>query len=82
VGDDQTVTITTELASRLFHHPTTSVKERQLILAGLAVTARHRGCIELVYELIPQVGRYDEPDRQSSLDNLIRSIQSSYPLPM
>jgi len=48
VGDDQTVTISTELASRLFHHPATSVAERHLILAGLAVTAKQRNCVGLV----------------------------------
>ena len=81
LGDVQAITISTDTALTLFHHVTSSVNERHLIVAGLCLSAKIRNCVPLLYELIPQIGHYDDPDRQRSLEDFISGVYRSYGQP-
>ena len=78
IGYSSDCCISTDLALRLFEHPAASVNDRHLILAGLAATAEARDCVALLFELIPKIGRHNDPERQATLDGLVRDIHRSY----
>ncbi len=72
------IAIDTNLALWLFQHPTTAVDERHGIVAGLSVTAELRDCVALLYELIPKIGKHQEPWRHEILDSFIQDVYRSY----
>ena len=70
--------LSTELAVRLFHLPQTSVRNRHHLVAGLASTARQRRCESLVLDLVDRIGSYDDPHRQSILEEFRSSVEESF----
>jgi len=70
--------LSTELAMELFRSPSTTSWERHLIVAGLASTARYRHCEALVLELADQIGQHEDPVRQATLEQLIKTVEDNF----
>jgi hypothetical protein len=68
----------TELAIELFSHPSSSTCERHLLAAGLASTAKTRNAAAIVLELLPRIGRHEDPRRQESLDGFMQNAIRSF----
>ncbi len=67
----------TSVAEDLFYSASSGVAERHSILAALAVSARPRQCEQLVVELTPKVGRYEDSTRQAGLEAFAHMVRSS-----
>lgn len=68
----------TKLALWLFDNEKTTVQERHLLAAGLASSASQRSVESVVLELLPRIGRYDDAQRQRTLDGFIESALKSF----
>lgn len=68
----------TKLALSLFDNEKSTVRERHLLAAGLASSASQRSVESEVLELLPRIGKYDDPQRQRTLDGFIESARKSF----
>lgn len=59
--------LSTHVVAFLFESPASEVSDRHVLAAGLASTADARSCKDLVLALVPKIGNYSEPQRESSL---------------
>src|SRR5579871_3253748 len=63
--------LATELAYCLFFSPFSTVKERHIIAAGLALSAQERGIQKAVLWLLPQIGAYSSISEQEVLQQFV-----------
>jgi len=71
--------ISTELGIKLFHDPTTTVRERHRIVAGFAAGHPNRR-VDNIDALSNEIGSYSDPEQQKTLDRfraeLVRNPQT------
>jgi hypothetical protein len=69
--------MSTELGVALFHHPTTTVRQRHRIVAAFAAGDPGRRVDNLV-ALANQIGSYPDPAQQATLDAFIASVVRNF----
>ena len=69
--------LSTNLILQLFRHGASTVKDRHLLVVGLAASAESRGASEQVLTLLPDIGTYEDPAVQARLDQFIDNAKQS-----
>lgn len=77
-GAHDATALTTDFALKLFNHSSSEVADRHLIAAGLASTARTRGTSEIVLSMLPKIGKYENAEKQATLNDFIQSAVRSF----
>lgn len=70
--------LSTDFVTHLFLSPASSVRDKHLLLAGLASSAEKRGCDSLVLQLATDLASSVDVAKEPSLEAFLRSVVESF----
>jgi len=69
--------VSMNIATQLFDRPSTTVRERHMMLATLA-SCRHDESPQTILSMAQRIGAYEDVDRQAQLEAFVDSVVASY----